>query len=276
MKFTHLAASVAAVTIAGVLGSTASAAVFSFQQGDLRQDGVLFGAGASYTGAKDGTVTDNNPTGTITSITTNAIGNQFQATSNANRGTNGVQFNGLFSYDLTELSTYLATNPGASVSEVSFKLITAQTGSAGATLNLYKTDAFTSSASWNTYDGTNAWSSPNPVNTGGVTGGGAELSKLNSNAVFSTSGSPMTWNNSANSNFVDAVNDALARGDKTLYMAVITDGGFNGDARVTYSDLGNATVDNRPELLITTTIPEPTSVALLGLGGLFLRRRSRA
>lgn len=276
MKFTHLAAVVAAVTVAGVLGSTASAAVFSFQQGDLRQDGVLFGAGASYTGARDGTITDNNPTGTITSITSNVVGNQFQSTSNANRGTNGVQFNGLFSYDLTELSTYLAANPGTSVSEASFTLITTQTGTGGATLNLYKTQPFTSSASWNTSDGTNAWPLPNPVNTGGVAGGGSELSKLNSNGVFSTSGSPMSWTNSVNTNFVDAVTDALARGDKTLYMAVITDLGFNGDARVTYSDLGNATVDNRPELLITTVIPEPTSVALLGLGGLFLRRRSRA
>ena len=254
--------------------SSASAAVMSLQQGDLRVDGTLFGAGAAYAGAVDGTITDNNPTGTITSIASNAIGNQFVSTSDANRGTNGIQFNGLFSYNLTELANYIAANPGFSVSAASFTLITTQTGTGGATLNLYQTQPFTSSASYNTYDGTNAWPSPTENNPGGLAGGGSQSLRLNSNGVFSTSGSPMTWSNSANSNFINAVNGALARPDKTLYMAVITEGGFNGDARVTYSDLGNATVNNRPELSITL-VPEPSTALLGALGFIALLRRRR-
>lgn len=253
--------------------SSTSAAVMSLQQGDLRVDGTLFGAGAAYAGAVDGSINDSNPTATITAITSNLIGNQFAST-DGNRGTNGTQWNGLFSYNLTELASYLASNPGFTVSAASFTLITSQTGTGGATLNLYQTQPFTSSASYNTYDGTNAWPSPTESNPGGLAGGGSKLMRLNSNGVFSTSGSPMTWNNTANSNFVDAVNDALARGDKTLYMAVITEGGFNGDARVTYTDLGNATVDNRPELSITL-VPEPSAALLGTLGFVALLRRRR-
>ena len=269
MKNIHIAA---LLTLSAIPATAAT--VFSFQQGDLRQDGALFGAGVSYTGAVDGSINDSNPTGTITAITSNVIGNQYAATSDTNRGTNGTQWNGLFSYNLTELANHLTSNPGFTVSAASFTLITTQTGTGGATLNLYQTQPFTASASYNTYDGTNAWPSPTISNPGGVSGGGSQLLKLNSNGVFSTSGSPMTWNNSANTNFVDAVNDALARGDKTLYMAITTDGGFNGDARVTYSDLGNATVNNRPELSITL-VPEPSTALLGALGALALLRRRR-
>jgi hypothetical protein len=255
--------------------SSTSAAVMSLQQGDLRLDGALFGAGAAYAGAVDGSVNDNNPTATITAITSNVIGNQYQATTNANTGTSGIQWNGLFSYNLIDLANYLAANPGFSVSAASFTLIKTTTGTAGSTLNLYQTQPFTGSASWNTYDGTNAWPAPNAVNNGGgLVGGGSELLKLNSNGVFSNGSSPMTWSNSANSNFVDAITNALARGDKTLYMAVITDSGFNGDGRITYSDLANATVDNRPELSITL-VPEPSTALLGALGAIVLLRRRR-
>lgn len=249
-----------------------AATVFSFQEGDLRKDGVLFGAGASYSGTVDGSINDSNPGGTISTITANLLGNQFGST-NANRGSNGTQWNSLFSYDLTELAGYLSTNSGTSVSDASISLTRGtQTGTGGATLNLYQTQPFTTSASWSTYDGTNAWPTPNPVNTDGLAGGGTKLTQLNSNGVFSTTG--LSWVNTANSNFTDAVNNALARGDKTLYMAAITDFGFNGDARITFSDKGDATVDNRPELLITV-VPEPSTALLTALGALALLRRRR-
>jgi hypothetical protein len=269
MKKNHITAIFAALVL-----PASAATVFSFQQGDLRQDGVLFGTGASYAGAVDGSVTDNNPTGNISTLTANAIGNQFQSTSNASRGSNGQQWNGLFSYDLTELANHLTANPGLTVSAASFTLIKTTTGTGGAALNLYQTQPFTTSASWNTYDGTNAWPSPTVTNPDGVAGGGTQLLKLNSNSVFSNGPSPMVWNNTADSNFVDAVNNALTRGDKTLYMAVITDGAFNGDARITYSDLGDGTVNNRPELSITL-VPEPSTAFLGALGALALLRRRR-
>lgn len=268
MKKTHISALFAALVL-----PASAASVFSFQQGDLRQDGSLFGSGSSFAGAVDGSVTDNNPGGDISTITANFIGNQFR-TSNANAGSNGQQWSGLFSYDLTELANHLTSNPGLTVSDASFTLIKTTTGTGGASLNLYQTQAFSTLASWNTYDGTNAWPTPTAANPDGVVGGGTQLLKLNSNGVFSNSASPIVWNNTADSNFVDAVNDALARGDKTLYMAVITDGGFNGDARITYSDLGSATVDDRPELSITV-VPEPSTALLSALGALALLSRRR-
>lgn len=253
--------------------SVNAATTFTFQQGNLRQDGVLVGSGAAYAGAVDGSINDNNPTASITTVTANLIGNQFRA-SNANVGTNGQQWSGLFSFNLGELATFLASNPSFTVADASFTLTKTTSGTGGSTLNLYQTQPFTGDASWNTYDGTNAWPGPNSANPAGAIGGGSQLSKLNSNGVFSNAGSPMSWTNTADTNFVDAVNDALARGDQTLYMAVITDSGFNGDGRIIYTDLGEATVEDRPNLSITL-VPEPSTALLGALGALALLRRRR-
>ena len=135
------------------------ATTFSFQKGDLRQDGALYGSGAAYSGVLDGHIADINPTSLVSTGTTLTIGNQFQT------GTaNGRNFDGLFSYDLTELYTYITNNTSANSSvaviSVSLKLVaTGGSSTVAGQINLYRTDPFTSGATWPT-NGTGAWSVP--------------------------------------------------------------------------------------------------------------------
>lgn len=253
-----------------------AATVFSFQQGDLRQDGVLLAGGDSYTMVA-GSINDNTSTGTL-GAGTDAIGNQFrtsaQQTSNPTLGNNGLNFVALFSYDLTALANYVTANPGMTVSQAQFTLI--RTGGATGNFigfNLWKTTPFTTAATWGTSDGTNAWSAPLTGNGTGLAGGGTELTKISASQPSNQQASnTLTWNSS--DDFVAAIDDALARGDKTLYAMVKGSFFTNNDGRSTYADGSNATVDNRPELLITL-IPEPSTFLLGAIGALSLLRRRR-
>ena len=96
-----LSAGTALIAHAGTINST-----FSIQQGNLVQDGSPYGTGTGYNGVVDGRVTDNTAT-TALSVGSTAItlGNQYQ-----NTAVNGQQYCGLFSYDLTELNSYIAAN----------------------------------------------------------------------------------------------------------------------------------------------------------------------
>ncbi len=269
------------VTLAAAgLSSSASAApiLFSFQQGDLRQDGVLFGPGASYTGNLTGSINDVNPTKVLTATTNNRVGAQFNTISpvNANIGTDGRAFNALFSYDLAPLQTYLTANPSKSVSEAAFRL----TGSGGSSSNgfantyrLYQTVGFTSSATWSTSDGTNAWPTPLRTNTGGVSGGGTQFSgQLATAGSTPTVGAVMSFNTSTD--FVAAINNALARGDKTLYL-VAQHNYSNWDSWTSFYTHLDATVSNRPELLITV-VPEPATLGVIAACALLTLRRRMA
>jgi arylsulfatase A-like enzyme len=225
-------------------------ATLTFQEGNFQVSGVTTGVGTGYT-MVNGSVTDNSPSTSISAQTLSQIGNQ-NRTTNANAGTDGQQWNALFSFDLTELANYLTANPGQIVDGASFsltKLGSSGTGSA-TSVNLYQTDPFTTGATWTTVNGSTAWTGPLPTNSGGSAGGGSKLLKLNSNGVLLPA-SAMTWTNTG-TNFITAVQNALTRGDKTLYLAAITDGAFNGDSRASWANKLDATVSNRPLLTITT------------------------
>ena len=254
--------------------SCQAATVFSFQQGDLRRDGLLHGSGAAYTGMLDGSVTDNAPNNSMVAITTDRLGNQNRAT-NANAGTNGQQWTGLFTIDLTELDAYLSASPGQSVSEASFQLTRLSSTSGGVGLQLYQTDAFTTAATWAASNGTDAWSAPLAENPGGVAGGGTRVSgPLNGNAVGTFGAANSAMNFGTSETFVSAIEAALARPDKTLYLMIQPSSAYNSDHYASFINSEHATTDFRPELVITV-IPEPSAAMLLPLGLLAALRRHK-
>lgn len=240
---------------------------FSFQQGDLRQDGTLFGSGDTYAGVVDGHITDNTATSARTTGVTATLGNQFRSGS-----PNGQQLCGLFSYDLSELNTFIAANTSSSssvtVTSVSFKVISASAASGSAmTLNLYGTDPFTAAGcTWSNFTTATPWTTPyqNIVNntvaygfTGGPTAltsslGGTNPTTGTAGAGGTPAGTTLTWGSSFN--FISAISDSLARPDKTLYLTARGSFFSNSDNRVNIHTSPATTVDNRPELLISLAI----------------------
>lgn len=264
-------------TLLGIsLASSHAATLFSFQQSDLRKDGVLYGAGSSYSGAFDGSVTDQSPTGTATTNTQDRIGNQLRAAS-GNVGSNGQQWSGLFSFDLTELGDFITANPSFTVASAALTLTSVGGSHAGGstTIVLYQTEEYSGIATWITSDGTNAWSLPVKTNSTGAVGGGTLVSgSLGGGTVNTTitSGASMTFSSSAA--FVNSVDNALARGDKTLFLLVQANNYGSSDSYAQFANNTNATTDFRPELALTL-IPEPSTALLGGLGLLALLRRRR-
>jgi fibronectin-binding autotransporter adhesin len=238
---------------------------FTIQQGNLQTNGFAYGSGSGYSGVVDGHLNDGNPNAALATATaTNALGNSNQATP---AGNNGRQNVGLFSYDLTELNSFIAANNSASnavtIQSVSFQL-TAAGGVSGSSmgLNLYGTDTFTSSATWSNLNGSTPWSNPYqnltaPANTQqyGYTGGGSALTPglggTSPNTTI-TAGNPLTWTTSPA--FVGAVQNALARTDKKLYLTARSGFFSNSDNRlnVNFSSVGTAAY--RPQLTITLQI----------------------
>jgi len=253
-----LSAGTALTAHAGTINTT-----FSIQKGNLQQDGVAYGSGATYAGVVDGRVADNTAT-TALSVGSTAItlGNQYQGTA-----VNGQQYCGLFSYDLTELNSYIAANTGTyssvAIQSVSFTLISSGGQNSNMTLALYGTDPFTSTGcTWANYTTGTAWTvpyqnltPPNDTAAYGYTGGGSALTGslggTNPNTSI-VSGSPLTWTSSAN--FISAVSGAMSRTDKTLYLTARGTYFNNGDNRVNVNMSPNATVALRPKLSVTLQV----------------------
>lgn len=238
----------------------AQTVTFSFQQGDLLKDGVAHGAGFAYSGAVSGNIVDANTTTALSTGTTATIGNQFQTGSG-----NGRNFIGLFSYDLTELAAFITANTSASssvsITGASFKLVASgnSVGTVHGAVSLYQTDAFTTTATWPNFDGTNPWTQPFQTGLGETqfryTGGGSALTLnlggTSPTTASKTAGSPMEWSSSAN--FIAALNSALARPDKTLHLMAARPLG-NADGRVPFHTGTAAVADDRPELVVTLSI----------------------
>ncbi len=262
--------------VAVTVSSGRIATTFSYQQGDLRKDGVPYGSGTGYSGVVDGQLNDNN-TSSVLSTTTIAIGNLYQASP---AGNNGRQYVGLFSYNLTELNNFIAANTSptsaVTVTSVAFN-VTSAGGNQGSAygIRLYGTDPFTSSATWvNSTTGT-PWSlpyqslaPPNNTTQFGYTGGGsaltASLGGTNPNTSV-PSGGTLQWPSSAN--FIAALNSALARTDRTIYLTANVPFN-NGDNWLNVNFSSSTTVENRPELLIgleiTAIIPPATWTGTAG------------
>jgi autotransporter-associated beta strand protein len=235
-------------------------ATFSLKQGELRKDGSSYGSAESYAGVLDGHLVDANATAVLTTGASATIGNQFQSGSG-----NGRNFVGLFSYDLTELDDFITTNTSASssatVTSVSFRLIASgnTSGGAHAAISLFRTDPFTPAATWPTSDGTDAWTKPYQSGldetqfrfTGGGSALTANLGGTSPTTASKTAGSIIEWTNSAN--FIEALNHALAQPDKTLYLMAAR-GLQNSDGRVPFNTSNAATVDDRPELIVTVAV----------------------
>ncbi|MEI7909492.1 MAG: autotransporter-associated beta strand repeat-containing protein [Verrucomicrobiota bacterium] len=250
-----------AITLTVHAGTTST--TFSIQKGNLTQDGNAYGSGTSYTGAVDGALADGSAASARTTTATSTLGNQYHATPSGN---NGQQYCGLFSYDLTELNSYIAANTGSyssvSIQSVSFQLISAGSVSGSyMTLGLYGTDPFTSGATWSNYTTGTAWTVPYqslaaPNNTAlyGYTGGPSALTASLGAASPGTtvvSGSPLTW--TTNANFISTCAAALARADKTLYLTARGTYFSNGDNRLSIN-FSPAVVALRPKLTVTLQV----------------------
>ncbi len=242
---------------------------YTLQQGNEQTNGVAYAAGTGYSGVVDGAISDSSGTAVLSSTTTSTIGNQYRTGS-----PNGQQFCGLFSYDLTDLNNFIATNTGpyssVAITSCSFQLVSAgvQNGSSG--IGLYGTDPFTSSCTWSNYTTGTPWTAPYQ-NIGssvqyGYTGGGSALTAglggSNPNTGI-TNGNALTW--TSNSNFIKAVTNAIARSDKKLYLTAnvgITAYSGGSDYRVNVNFSPTATVANRPQLTVIlqiTTTAAPTT-----------------
>lgn len=249
---------------AGVVTTT-----FTIQQGNLQKDGSAYGSGTGYSGVVDGQLNDNNTTTALSTTATSTLGNAF-----ASGSPNGRQYVGQFSYDLTELNTFIAANTGpyssVAIQSVSFQIISAGSVSGTASsIGLYGTDPFTSSCTWANYTTGTPWTipyqnlaSPNNTVQYGYTGGGSRLTTSLATAnpnTGVTTGNPLIWTSSAN--FITAVNNALARSDKKLYLTADVGAG-NSDNRLSVNYSPTATVASRPQLTITlqiTTTAAPTT-----------------
>jgi fibronectin-binding autotransporter adhesin len=240
----------------------AETVTFSFQQGDLQKDGIAHGPGTSYAGAVAGHIVDANTTTALTTTATATIGNQFV---NTPTGTNGRNFVGLFSYDLTELASFITANTSSSssvsITGVSFKLIASgnTAGTVNGGISLYQTDPFTTASTWANFDGTTPWTLPFQSGLAETqfrfTGGGSALT-LNLGGTSPTTGgkvagSLLEWTSSAN--FIAALNTALARPDKQLHLMAARPLG-NSDGRVNIHTGSATTVNDRPELVVTLSV----------------------
>jgi autotransporter-associated beta strand protein len=241
----------------------AETVTFSFQQGDLQKDGIAHGPGTSYAGAVSGHLVDANTTAVLTTTAAATIGNQFVSSPT---GTNGRNFVGLFSYDLTELASFITANTSAAssvaITDVSFKLVAAGASSSGTFhggISLYRTDPFTTASTWANFDGTNPWTTPFQSGLAETqfrfTGGGSALT-LNLGGTSPTTGSKVVgslleWTSSAN--FIAALNTALAQPDKKLHLMAARPLG-NADGRVNIHTGSATTVNDRPELVVTLSV----------------------
>jgi len=249
-----------ALTLAVQAGTTNT--IFSFQKGNLTKDGTAYGSGTGYTGVVDGALTDGSAGTVLTTGATSTIGNQYRSPS-----PNGQQWVGLFSYDLTELNTFIAANTSSSssvtVNSVSFQLVSAGGNSTSTGIGLYRTDPFTSpGCTWTNYTTGTPWTAPyqNIASSAqyGYTGGGSALGPNLGGTSPNTgvaSGSTLTWTSSAN--FISALTNALARADQKLYLAAnvgITTWSGGSDQRLNVNFSPTTTVASRPALVISLAV----------------------
>lgn len=272
----------AAVWMAGMLGSAARADTLNFQEGVSPTTGYVSGATTI--------ITDTN-TATFGTSQNNGqplfVGNTFTA-ANATTGApaSNRTYRSLFEFDLSALSgirdTAIANNQSFTLNSVSLVLNIASTSTVVKTnLNQYGFDFDETKA---TYNNPTAGTSSGPDVAGG-TNSGALLSSANNPTA---AGSDVIFNSSAN--FVAAAQGALDNSTDRFLRFIATGQtatggtleGSNTTALARFVRDEDATLGNRPELIVdytVTPVPEPTTMAMaaLGLAGIAgsSRRRKR-
>jgi hypothetical protein len=123
-------------------------------------------------------------------------------------------------------------------------------------------------ATWTQYEGTNLWNT-----AGGDFDGGVLSSVPGSGGGSGSQGDQHIFASSAA--FVAAANDALTNKGGLLELILIGDEGTGPNNFWRYASDDEAVSSRRPLLEIETAIPEPATMALLGIGGLMVLRRRR-
>jgi hypothetical protein len=249
MKIAPFSSFIAAAALA-CLASTAPAAVITFQTGTLPASG--------YTGGNSTYIRSDQATSNFGGQTSFIAGNVVS----------GADLHGLISFDLSLIPAGSTIN---SVSLTLFRNQDATSQSVSVQLDLLAlTQPFTETgATWNTYNGTNAWTTPggdyNPTVLSSFSANPASASSFQ---TFATSAS-----------FVTA-SQAAVNGSQPLYLIVKLDDETGLNRHIfNFSSDDNASLGQRPSLTIDyTPVPEASTalLALIGAFGLGMRGRSRS
>jgi len=226
-------------SFAVIVTAAGQAMTLSFQAGGLRLNGAVTAPGYA---SQDVHLQSSSPA--LSDPTTLISGNQY------NSGGAWIHHS-LLSFDLSGL---LAVTGGNAFTIQNVQLVLTNfainfgPGLAGISQELHLTDPFAAGATWNTYDGVNAW----------PTAGGTVGNLLGS--VFIGSTGTQTW--SSSSNFIAAVNAALGGTDHHLYLLLQGAYQSNQDNRSQFSNRTATNQVNRPRLDVSFTVQTPASPAL--------------
>lgn len=248
MQATHMKLAGVSALAMGLMvgaGQPAEAATINFQEG-VSPSGT-YNMGATYIRQNQADTNQNNDPDVelIAGPTTNTV------------------IRGLFEFDVSSIPG------GDQIDSASLVLTTHATGvGIGGTqtfnLHAYGFDVDETAATWNTPD------------SGGSDVAGGTLGALLSSATFDVTQNSLTVTFGDSAAFQTAVSNALS-GDGMLRLILV-----NSDESITGSHKfarfqpdNSATPGGRPELIVTHSIPEPTSLALMGLGGLLIAVRRR-
>ena len=226
-------------SFAVIVTAVAQAATLSFQAGGLQLNGAVTDPG--YT-SQDVHLLSSSPT--LSDTTTLISGNQYNS--------GGAQIHhSLLSFDLSGLVALTGGN-AFTVQNVQLVLtnfaINLGAGITGISQELHLTGPFAAGATWNTYDGVNAW----------PTAGGTVGNLLSSRFIGSTG--TQTW--SASGNFIAAVNTALGGTDHHLYLLLQGANQSNQDNRSQFRNSTSTNQVDRPRLDVSFTVQPPAPPAL--------------
>jgi len=253
LSLASLAALAILLTSSMMLVTEANAAVITLQ------DGVSPTSG--YSGESSTFIRSDNPTTNYNAYLDSTI-----ITGNT---ASGADIRGLFSFDLSVLPS------GATINSVTF-ILTAVSNDSTSGASPLQLDilplatAFTAGgATWNTYNGTNAWTTPG----GDYSSSPLSTVMLTPNAIVA--GNTATF--ASTTSFVSFVQGAY--NSSTLAQFILKLDNETGTTRDIFFFGGDAAPNSsyRPSLTINyTTVPEPSVTAMIGVGAmLVLLHRSK-